>query len=144
MRGVDGYGVVELAAVASLELGITDFPGSERIWIRHISPRQESGGSQTQAGDRQQDRPGIPRVAGVAVASHAVDRDRLELEVWQGCAPEPTDGLDRLAREFAGAEEPEEPLPDPERLTVVQEEDPGSCRASRSPRTRSSRERPGR
>ena len=64
-------------------------------------------------------------MAGVAVPRHAVDRDRLELEVRHRGSPEPADDLDRLAGEIAGAEEAEEPFPDPQRLAVVEEQDSG-------------------
>src|SRR5947207_3070639 len=87
------------------------------------STPQEPGDGQAGADHGQKDRPGVPSMARVAVALYAVDRDRLELHVRQGRAAEPSHDLDRLTREFAGPEESEEPLPDPQGLAVVEEQD---------------------
>src|SRR5579875_3302317 len=67
---------------------------------------------QRDADDGQEDRPGIASMPRITIAGPSVDRDRLELQVRQRCPAEPADDLDRLARELAGAEQPEEPLPD--------------------------------
>ena len=60
----------------------------------------------------------------VAVPLLLADPDRFDLEVGGGRATEPSDDLDLLAGEIVCPEQAEQPFPDSEGLSVVEEEDP--------------------
>jgi hypothetical protein len=78
------------------------------------SVHEDAGDCQADSGQNQEAGEHVAAVAGVAVAGDAVDCDRLQFEVRHRGPAEPADDFNRLAGEIAGAEEAEEPFPDPQ------------------------------